>query len=88
MPLGFLAHGERLIVSSFLEAAYPAWYHNLVAHPAVIVEVGSETFEATATALTGEDRERLWAWVIQQWPLLVEHQAKTSLLLPLVVISR
>ena len=88
VPLGFLADGERLIVSSFIETAYPAWYHNLLAHPAVTIELGEEIFAATATVPTGEERERLWAWVTQRWPLLNEHQAKTTLRLPLVVLRR
>ena len=88
VPLGYLADGERLIVSSFIETAYPAWYHNLLAHPTVTVELGAETFAATAIVPTGEEREHLWAWVTQQWPLLNEHQAKTALRLPLVVLQR
>jgi deazaflavin-dependent oxidoreductase (nitroreductase family) len=88
VPLGYLAGGERLIVSSLLGAAYPAWYHSLVAHPAVTVELGSETFDATAAVITGEERERLWAWVTQQWPLLVDHQATTPLQIPLVALQR
>jgi deazaflavin-dependent oxidoreductase (nitroreductase family) len=35
---------------------YPAWFHNLIANPAVTIEVGSETFPATATVTAGEER--------------------------------
>lgn len=88
VPLAYQAEGERLIVSSLVEKAYPAWYHNLVAHPAVTVERGTQTFDATATVATGEERERLWAWVTRQWPWVAEHQATTPLQIPLVVLQR
>jgi len=89
-PLGYLIDGERLIIAASVLGAdhHPAWYHNLVAHPTVTVELGSETFEATATVITGEERERLWAWTTQQWPLLAEHQAKTTRQIPLVALQR
>ena len=88
VPLGYLADGDRLFLSSFIEAAYPAWYHNLRADPAVTVERGGETFAATASVPSGEERERLWAWVTERWPLLAEHQAKAPRPLPLVVLQR
>ncbi|EFH88253.1 nitroreductase family deazaflavin-dependent oxidoreductase [Ktedonobacter racemifer] len=89
-PLAYLIDGERLIVAaSVLGAAHhPAWYHNLVAYPTVTVELDSETFDATATVIAGEERERLWAWATKQWPLLVEHQAKTTRQIPLVALQR
>src|SRR5439155_17787521 len=88
VPLAYLTEGSRLIVSSLAVAAYPAWYRNLMAHPRVTVELGSQTFEATATVVTGEEREHLWTWITQQWPNLVDHQAKTTLQVPLVALQR
>jgi deazaflavin-dependent oxidoreductase (nitroreductase family) len=89
-PLGFLTDGDRLIIAASVLGAdhHPAWYHNLVAHPTVTVELGSETFDANATVITGEERERLWAWATQQWPYLAEHQAKTTRQIPLVALQR
>jgi hypothetical protein len=54
----------------------------------VTVELGAETFEATATVVTGEERERLWSWATEHWTTLVEHQAKTSRQIPLVALQR
>jgi deazaflavin-dependent oxidoreductase (nitroreductase family) len=88
VPLGLLAVDERLIVSSFIESNYPAWYHNLRANPVVTIEQGTETFAATALIPTGEERERLWAEVTEKQPLLLEHQAKSTHPLPLVIFER
>lgn len=88
VPLGLLAGGARMIVSSFIESNYSAWYHNLRANPAVTIEHGAETFAATALIPTSEARERLWAEVAATQPLLIEHQAKSARPLPLVIFQR
>src|SRR5580658_7696987 len=40
---------------------HPDWYHNLVAHPEVQVELGDDTFSATASEVTGDERDRIYA---------------------------
>src|SRR5579859_3153410 len=49
-PLAYLPDGDRLLIfgSKAGMPTHPDWYHNLVAHPDVNVEVGAETYEATA----------------------------------------
>src|SRR5712691_13553460 len=61
-PMMYIPDGDRLLViaSNAGAPAHPDWYRNLVAHPGVTVEVGSETFEATAIVTTGEERNQLW----------------------------
>jgi F420H(2)-dependent quinone reductase len=38
----------------------PDWYHNLLARPDVIVEVGARTFPATAVVTAGGQRRVLF----------------------------
>src|SRR3954451_23115631 len=54
-PVMFLKHQDKLAVFATHGGAprHPDWYHNLVANPRVIVEVGDETYSAKATPLTG-----------------------------------
>jgi deazaflavin-dependent oxidoreductase (nitroreductase family) len=66
----------------------PDWYHNLVAHPDVTVEIGSEKYEATAVAAEGEERQRLWAESARQYPVIDTIQAKTTRQLPVVKLER
>jgi deazaflavin-dependent oxidoreductase (nitroreductase family) len=89
-PMGYTPDGDRLIViaSNFGAPTHPAWYHNLVAHPDVTVEVGTETFAATAVVTEGAERERLWTKAAELHPYLVPQQAKTSRLLPVIALSR
>jgi len=66
----------------------PAWYHNLVAHPQVTVEIGTETFDATARVITGADRDRIYARQAELYPGFAEYQEKTSRVIPVVALDR
>jgi deazaflavin-dependent oxidoreductase (nitroreductase family) len=89
-PLGYLSDGDRMIVAASMLGApkNPDWYHNLVAHPEVTIEIGAETFDTIATVVEGKERERLWAKFAEAYPMLAEHQAKTTRPIPLVALKR
>jgi len=94
IPLVYMPDGDRLIILASKNGAptNPDWYHNLVAHPEVTVEVGSgngtEFFEAIATVITGEERGQLFAKQVRMFPLFAELQTKTSRLLPVIALER
>ncbi|MBW5422396.1 nitroreductase family deazaflavin-dependent oxidoreductase [Streptomyces sp. BG9H] len=89
-PLGFVRDGGLLLlVGSNLGAPrHPDWYHNVLAHPAVTVELGTDTFEAIAVPAEGERRDRLFARVVAAEPGYGDYQAHTSRTLPVVVLER
>ncbi|HEX5502165.1 MAG TPA: nitroreductase family deazaflavin-dependent oxidoreductase [Thermomicrobiales bacterium] len=89
-PMMYIPDGDRLLViaSNIGAPAHPGWYHNLVAHPDVTVEVGAETYAATAVVTSGAERRRLWARVVEQHPFFAEHQAKTTREIPVVALER
>jgi len=66
----------------------PAWYHNLVANPEVTVELGTETFKATARVLREDDRTRVYARQAELYPGFAEYQAKTERRIPVVALER
>jgi deazaflavin-dependent oxidoreductase (nitroreductase family) len=81
--------GRLMVIASNLGApSHPDWYRNLVAHPRVTVELGTETFDARATTATGDERARLWAALLEGHPFFADHQAKTSREIPLVLLER
>ena len=81
--------GQLLLIGSNMGAeAQPDWCRNLIANPQVTIEVGKETYAATARVTTGAERARLWEGLIVQSPFFVEHQAKTMREIPLIVIER
>jgi deazaflavin-dependent oxidoreductase (nitroreductase family) len=69
-------------------ATSPDWYHNLVANPTVTVELGSETFEATAAPVTGEERDRIYAEQAKRYPGFAEYEEKTTRVIPVVALTR
>jgi deazaflavin-dependent oxidoreductase (nitroreductase family) len=70
-PLAYLPDGDRFIIfaSKAGMPTNPNWYHNLLAHPEVTIEVGTETLDATASVLTGEERDRLYAQQVKRSPM-------------------
>ena len=64
----------------------PDWFLNLEAHPAVTVEIGVRTVEATAVVLEGEERDRWFAEQARRYPGFAEYQAKTERIIPVVAL--
>jgi deazaflavin-dependent oxidoreductase (nitroreductase family) len=89
-PLMYNTDGDRLLVFASKGGAptNPDWYHNVRANPTVTVEVGTDTFEATAVVVTGEERDRLFARHAEQYPGFAEYQAKTTRTIPVVALER
>ena len=89
-PVMYLADGDRLLVFATKAGAptNPAWYHNLLAHPEVTVEVGTQTYEATATSLTGEERDRLYAKQASLYPQFGQYQARATRKIPVIALER
>lgn len=89
-PLVYLPDGDRFIIFASKGGAptHPAWYHNLMAHPGVTVEVGVETIPVTAAVVTGEQRDRLYARQAKARPAFAEYEAKTTRRIPVVALDR
>lgn len=66
---------------------HPAWYLNLTADPKVLIQVGTEEFQATARTATDKERPRLWALMTAAMPSYAEYQRSTSRIIPVVVLD-
>lgn len=89
-PLMHVADGDRIIAvaSKGGHPNHPEWYLNLLAHPEVTVEVGSEKFDTTARILTGNERERAFRRAAEVFPPYAEYQKKTAREIPVIVLER
>jgi deazaflavin-dependent oxidoreductase (nitroreductase family) len=89
-PMGYMPDDARLIVfaANGGSPTHPDWYHNLVAHPPVTVEVGTDTFAALAVVTAAAERDRLWTEGVALFPQLAVHQAKTARQIPVIALSR
>jgi len=89
-PMMFIPEADRLLVVASNAGAprHPDWYHNLVAHADVSVEVTGESFPATAVVLDGEERDRVFAEIVAKYPFFADHQAKVRRTIPVVALTR
>ena len=89
-PMVYTRDGDRLLVYASQGGSpdHPDWYLNLVANPDVVVEVGSERYDAVATPLEGTEREREYAAQAKRVPQFAEYQKKTDRVIPVVALSR
>lgn len=89
-PMMYLIEEGRMFVFASKAGAdtNPDWFHNLVADPAVIVEVGTDKFKATASPLSREERDRVYAMQAKRYPGFAEYEAKTERVIPVVELIR
>jgi len=89
-PMMYLQDGDRYVVIASNAGAdnHPAWYHNLRADPEATAEIGTETFEVKATFVGDEERDRLYARMVEKAAGFAEYEAKTTRRIPVVVLDR
>jgi len=89
-PLIYEQDGEKYVIVASKGGApeHPGWYRNLAKTPEVEVQVKDEVFKARARTAEGEERERLWKLVNQQWPDYDAYQTRTEREIPVVVLER
>lgn len=67
---------------------HPGWYKNLLANPAVEVQLGTRKYSARARTATGDERARLWQQSLTFWPLYADYQKKAPHReIPIVVLD-
>lgn len=92
MPLiyGDTASGGYVVIASKGGAAkHPAWYLNLLAQPAVDVQVATDKFSARARVAAGDERAALWAQQQALYPPYEEYQKRAGdREIPVVVLER
>ena len=76
--------GDRLIL---VATERPAWYLNLLANPAVVVQVRTDTFAALARPATPAERPRLWELMLSVFPKYARYAERASHELPIVVLA-
>ena len=89
-PLVYRPEGEQLFVFASKAGAptNPDWFHNLMAHPEVTVEVGVERFGARASVITGPERDRIYADHAAENPGFAAYQEKTDRIIPVIELVR
>lgn len=83
-PLVCSRDGDDVVIIASKGGApeHPNWYHNLVAHPSVTVELpgddGIETFTATAVLTEGDERQRLFDAQAEMMPNFRDYERSAT----------
>jgi len=89
-PLAYIKDGERFVVVAAKGGmpTHPTWYHNLLAHPQVTVEVGTEKLEALATIPDEPERTRLYNRLAAVTKGYDKYQQNTARIIPVILLTR
>ncbi len=89
-PMMYRRDADRIFVFASKGGAptNPDWYVNLVAHPEVTVELGPETYSASASPLPEAERSRIYGEFAALYPNFAEYQEKTERPIPVVELTR
>src|SRR6185503_10310725 len=85
-PVMYFIDGDRYVVIASKGGAdtNPDWYHNLLAHPEVSVEVGTEQFPAIAAVSSEPERTKLYEKMESIRSGFTEYKHKTARVIPVV----
>jgi deazaflavin-dependent oxidoreductase (nitroreductase family) len=90
-PLGCFPQPDgryAIVASNGGSPTHPDWYYNLKANPRITVEVGTQIFLVAAEELHGTARAELWPKLIAEYPVVGEHQTKTTRQIPVFMLTR
>ena len=80
--------GHRVVIGSYAASPkHPAWYLNLLdtdANPTVHVRVQHGEYDCVPEVVEGDERERLWALLLEDRPFYANYQVQIERLIPLV----
>jgi deazaflavin-dependent oxidoreductase (nitroreductase family) len=89
-PLEYLTIDGRIIIGGSYGGAPkdPTWVHNLRANPKVHAEIGAESYDVIARELPRDERDALFATLVELAPRFNEYQAKTTRVIPLFELHK
>ncbi len=77
-----------VIASTGGDDVHPGWYFNLQADPEVVVQVGPDAVDVTASTATGERRDALWTEADRvNKGGYTKYQSRTEREIPVVVLT-
>jgi len=88
-PVAYVKDDDRIIIIASKGGAptNPDWYYNILAHPLVTVEVGTEQFQARASVTSEPERSRLYSKMVEMMPGFAEYRQKTTRLIPVIALT-
>ena len=80
--------GGYAVFASFAgQPRNPAWFHNLVANPDVVAEIGTQTLQLRARVTGDAERAPIWTAHKAEFPGFADYEAKTTRQIPVVILE-
>lgn len=88
-PVIYLRDGERIVVvaSNGGRDHHPAWYLNLQADPRCVVQLGGDRISMVARDAEPSERAEVWPPLVAMYSGYDDYAAKTTRVLPVVVLE-
>jgi len=88
-PLGYFMDSDRYIIiaSNAGFDSHPAWFHNLIKNPRIMIEVGQQRLQVEASIVESKKRDLLWAKLVKLAPGYAGYERKTSRVIPLMALQ-
>ncbi|MFJ9694738.1 nitroreductase family deazaflavin-dependent oxidoreductase [Kitasatospora sp. NPDC101183] len=89
IPLMRVEHDGRYaaVASKGGHPRHPDWYVNIKANPQVDLQDGPTVRSMTARELTGTEKTEWWHRAIAAYPPYAEYQAKTTRIIPVLLLE-
>lgn len=89
MPLLYLRDGDDIVIvaSKGGFSTNPHWYHNLVAHPEVTIEIGRDRRQMLSRVATVDEKAELWPRLVAMYSDYADYQKRTERNIPVVICS-
>lgn len=76
-----------IIASNWGQATHPAWYYNVLAHPAVTVTRDGRSQPYTARETKAEEREACWQAALEIYAGYAAYKQRTSRQIPVILLT-
>ena len=88
-PLVYQQVDDRIAVFASKAGApdNPDWYYNLIAHPEIEIEIGTETRSLIARVAGDKERVPIWSRQKQDFPQFAEYEAGTDRTIPVIILE-
>jgi len=88
-PVMRVEHGGSYAVVASKGGApeHPTWYHNIKAHPEIVLQDATVTKDYVAREVDGAERAEWWERAVAAYPSYAEYQEKTDRQIPVFVLD-
>lgn len=83
-----LADGWAVFATHAGAPTDPDWFHNVVANPETVIEIGTETVPVRARVATGDERNRIWERQKLFYPRYARYEERAKREIPVVILER